>query len=243
MDIITIVPAGSTTDFESYNFECQADSAPCGGQELPASYTGATSVAEIQYIQSWYVDPNHYATLFYVPADRKFKLLYVGGAGRDNVVETTARFFQREATIRLCVRCGLTRLSLSVRDGSVRNGAAVEHVTEATPPLALLGVALTTVTGDLNGNGVLPHVRVQHMHYNGLMTDADVTDLLLEPLCVLPGDINGDGNVDTTDLDLFINVLMGNESNHDYVNRSDLDRSGTANGNDVWSFVCVLAGG
>lgn len=51
------------------------------------------------------------------------------------------------------------------------------------------------------------------------------------------GDIDCDGDVDADDLALFVGVLIGTQSNPDYVSRSDLDSTGTADGNDVSPFV------
>ncbi len=51
------------------------------------------------------------------------------------------------------------------------------------------------------------------------------------------GDINCDGLVNGTDLDLFVGVLLGTVTDSSYVSRSDLNNSGAANGLDVQPFT------
>lgn len=56
------------------------------------------------------------------------------------------------------------------------------------------------------------------------------------------GDINCDGDVDGADRDLFIAVLLGTETGADFVQRSDLDGSGAADGRDMPAFVQAYIG-
>lgn len=148
---------------------------------MPEGYTGARSTADIQFIQTWYADSENYATLYYEPAERRFKLRYVGDQGIDRTVGTTPRFFQRAAMIRLGMRFGPAGFGLSIRDGSVRGGNAVEHFGDATVPAALLGRSLATATGDTNGDGILPEVRVEHVWYGTSLTDEEMTAALSKP--------------------------------------------------------------
>ena len=69
----------------------------------------------------------------------------------------------------------------------------------------------------------------------------DETASITLPLTVLPrqGDINDDGAVNNTDLNLFVNVLLGTETNPTYVARSDMNASGSANGLDIPLFVAA----
>jgi hypothetical protein len=58
------------------------------------------------------------------------------------------------------------------------------------------------------------------------------------PAAALPGDIDGDGDVDEADQALFIQVLLGIDTGDPaHVTRSDLDGSGTADGLDIQLFV------
>lgn len=54
----------------------------------------------------------------------------------------------------------------------------------------------------------------------------------------LPGDINGDGTRDGTDITLFVNVLLEIETQEPYVSNSDIDGSGLPpDGDDIQPFV------
>ncbi|MCK6455614.1 MAG: hypothetical protein L6Q92_03675 [Phycisphaerae bacterium] len=63
----------------------------------------------------------------------------------------------------------------------------------------------------------------------------------LTPILV-PGDIDGDGDVDANDWALFVGVLVGTETNPDYVMRSDLNDDEAPNGLDIRPFVAALIG-
>ena len=51
------------------------------------------------------------------------------------------------------------------------------------------------------------------------------------------GDINCDGLLNDTDLSLFVGVLLGTETDSNYVTRSDLNNSGTQDGLDISPFT------
>ncbi|MFO0971930.1 MAG: Ig domain-containing protein [Phycisphaerae bacterium] len=53
----------------------------------------------------------------------------------------------------------------------------------------------------------------------------------------IPGDIDGDGDVDAADADLLVRVLVGRETSPLFITRSDLNGSGHADGSDVQPFV------
>jgi len=60
------------------------------------------------------------------------------------------------------------------------------------------------------------------------------------PEVLLPGDIDGDGDVDYIDRDLFVAVLMGADADPDHELRSDLNGDGVADGEDISPFVIAL---
>ncbi|MBK8268776.1 MAG: hypothetical protein IPK83_10930 [Planctomycetes bacterium] len=60
------------------------------------------------------------------------------------------------------------------------------------------------------------------------------------PPAAIPGDIDGDGDVDSTDQVLFTGVLIGNNTDPDHVLRSDLSGDGIANGLDVSLMVQAI---
>ncbi len=56
---------------------------------------------------------------------------------------------------------------------------------------------------------------------------------------ILPqyGDVNGDGNVNSSDIETFVDVLIGTDTNNFHVEWSDLNGNGTTNAADVQTFV------
>lgn len=57
---------------------------------------------------------------------------------------------------------------------------------------------------------------------------------------VLGGDLNGNGLVGPEDIPLFVDVLVGVDSNPNHIAASDLDGSGLADGNDIPPFTTAL---
>lgn len=56
------------------------------------------------------------------------------------------------------------------------------------------------------------------------------------------GDLDADGDVDQADMPLFINVLLGTNTNPGHIARSDMNADATANGGDISGFVAELTG-
>ncbi|MCB9852607.1 MAG: PQQ-binding-like beta-propeller repeat protein [Phycisphaerales bacterium] len=59
----------------------------------------------------------------------------------------------------------------------------------------------------------------------------------------VPGDIDGDGDVDFGDMDLFVGVLLGAVSDPSQLQRVDLNGNGAVDGLDLGMFVEALLGG
>ena len=53
----------------------------------------------------------------------------------------------------------------------------------------------------------------------------------------LPGDINGDGVANVTDITMFVNVLLGLNTDPATVARCDLNADGVVDANDIQPFV------
>jgi hypothetical protein len=58
-----------------------------------------------------------------------------------------------------------------------------------------------------------------------------------------PADIDGDGDVDAIDIQVFVAVLLGLDTDPQHMARADLDHSGAADGEDIQPFVNVLLAG
>ena len=55
------------------------------------------------------------------------------------------------------------------------------------------------------------------------------------------GDIDGNGAVDGNDLNILINIILGNDSN-DYAGREDIDGEGGINGSDINMLINIILG-
>jgi hypothetical protein len=56
-------------------------------------------------------------------------------------------------------------------------------------------------------------------------------------ICEVPGDLNGDGALDHLDIPLFIEVLLGVNTDRGAILRADLNRDGAADGNDIQGLI------
>ena len=70
----------------------------------------------------------------------------------------------------------------------------------------------------------------------------NVTFILTPNGSVVPGDIDGDGDLDSTDQMLFVGVLIGTDTDATHVARADLTGDGHSDGIDVQPFVNALIG-
>ena len=58
----------------------------------------------------------------------------------------------------------------------------------------------------------------------------------------IPGDIDGDGKVDVSDVNLAVNIILGKESRADYIARADMDGNGSIDVTDVNMIVNIILG-
>ncbi|MBK8268781.1 MAG: hypothetical protein IPK83_10955 [Planctomycetes bacterium] len=75
----------------------------------------------------------------------------------------------------------------------------------------------------------------------GHTTAGKITGYVLKPRSV-PGDIDGDGDVDFADRELFMAVLLGADVDPTHATRSDLTQDGHMDGMDCQLFVAALLG-
>lgn len=98
------------------------------------------------------------------------------------------------------------------------------------------------VEGLMNGNMTDQWGNILHSLW--LQTSKNAPIAMATVSCSLvpftPGDIDGDGDCDSEDLQVFIDVLIGLDSNAVHVAASDMNHDGIADGNDVPGFVVVL---
>ena len=56
------------------------------------------------------------------------------------------------------------------------------------------------------------------------------------------GDINGDGVVDVSDVNIAIDIVLGKDSNDNYGGRADLDGNGIVDVSDVNALIDIVLG-
>jgi photosystem II stability/assembly factor-like uncharacterized protein len=156
---------------------------------------------------------------------------------------------------------------------TVNGGQTWELQTLADPTLNLLDLSVVSPTEAwaLGRDNSLPdyHVKVCHTTNGGATwTSQVVNDWPNSLSCVsalpsghvwlagydgriltnhnpisLPGDMDGDGDVDGPDTLIFIDVLLGQDTTPPHIAAADLDGDGLANGRDVPAFAAARLGG
>lgn len=97
-----------------------------------------------------------------------------------------------------------------------------------------------TLPGSVAADSVITATATQNSTGNTSEFSACITSVVVPNPA---GDIDGNGLVNVTDADLFVAVLLGNNSNTQQVDRSDLNHDGLEDGRDVSPFVAALLGG
>lgn len=94
------------------------------------------------------------------------------------------------------------------------------------------GMALDGEITDPNSPGSLPSG-------DGLAGGNAVIRFAIEQVCNPVADIDDNCTHDQTDVDLFIQVLLGDDTDPGHVSRSDVNNSGTADGDDIAPFTAA----
>ncbi len=58
----------------------------------------------------------------------------------------------------------------------------------------------------------------------------------------LTGDVNGDGVVDVADINVLLNIILGNDSASNYGGRADVNGDGNIDVSDVNSVINIMLG-
>ena len=68
-----------------------------------------------------------------------------------------------------------------------------------------------------------------------------VIDFALTPASAhVPGDVNGDGSLDGSDLNILINIVLGKDSADNYDGRANVDGQGGVDGSDINTEINLL---
>jgi hypothetical protein len=96
--------------------------------------------------------------------------------------------------------------------------------------------------GDLNGDGKKDLIALGGSMARDGKGSGSVVIRLNHPNGPVAGDIDGDSQVDLTDVAIFVDVLLGADTDPAHVAASDLNSSGAADGVDIEPFVNALLG-
>jgi hypothetical protein len=121
-----------------------------------------------QYIKSWYKDADNYVELYYNPSDNTFALQATVDGSPQMPIKSSAYAFYRNGVIRFAVRCDESSLRLSVAAA-----APFEHVSGPAVDF-LRSAALTSKTGDHNGERIMSCTILADKLYHRALTDDDL---------------------------------------------------------------------
>lgn len=98
---------------------------------------------------------------------------------------------------------------------------------------SMIDTALHSIVTDCNGYGTaLAHV-----------TNDLTPSLLFAPINVtMRGDLNGDGKVDVSDVNIMINIMLGRAHASDFTGNADLNYDGTIDVSDVNAVINIMLG-
>ena len=95
---------------------------------------------------------------------------------------------------------------------------------------------------DLAGGGTFNY-KVKAVYVDGTESAwSNVEQVTLNGTDLLRGDVNADGKVDVTDVNIAVNIILGKETNADYIARADMDGNGNVDVTDVNQIVNIILG-
>ena len=135
--------------------------------------------------------------------------------------------------------------ALEIYSGDASDGSKLRAVAETGDATMRIVTGITNhyyLVQDLAAGGTYSY-RVKVVYIDGTESNwSRAEQVTLGQSGGLKGDIDGNGTVDVSDVNIAVSIILGKESRADYVSRADMDGSGSVDISDVNQIVNIILG-